>query len=143
LTYARTAYPASCHLVLFADLPLIGPADVQLLVNGETQVAIASDRRGTGTNALLLRGAETAAFTFQFGESSHRKHLEEARRLRLPVDDLAIENLGFDLDTVEDWFDLPVPVRLDLARRIGANGDRAGVGSKQLIPGDMQERYTH
>ena len=69
---------------LFADLPLIVPDDIRGLVARTESVVVGADRRGEGTNALLLRLAGRGSeFTFAFGDGSLAKHLEEARRLGL------------------------------------------------------------
>jgi len=125
---------AAALLVLFGDLPLLTGADVRALVNQRAAVVVASDRHGTGTNALLLRiGGATAAaaarFAFGFGEGSAARHAAEADRLGLPF--AAVESLGtaFDLDTPADWRALLVVADVDgsllepsLAR--GGEGDR-------------------
>ena len=73
---------ASTVVSLFADLPLIVPDDIRGLVARKEPVVLGPDRRGEGTNALLLRLAEQGSeFTFAFGDGSLAKHLEEARRL--------------------------------------------------------------
>jgi 2-phospho-L-lactate guanylyltransferase len=99
----------SALLSLFADLPLIVADDIRGMTARPDPVVIGPDRRGEGTNALLLqlhgRGHE---FTFAFGEGSLVKHLEEARRLGLNVALHESPGIGFDLDTPEDWADFLV-----------------------------------
>lgn len=141
LEYARETFPAAAHLVLFADLPLIASDDVRAIAESESDVTIARDRHGTGTNALLLRGQRAGEFRLAFGAMSHHRHLDEARRSGLHVADANIPHLRFDLDTVEDWFDLPVFSRIDLTRKIGISGERAGLDD-MLIVGNDGERYT-
>lgn len=79
---ARTAlleFGARAILVLPADLPCLGPAEIDRFVrSGRRGFALAPDRGGAGTNALYLRGA--GAFEFRFGPDSRRQHLLEARR---------------------------------------------------------------
>jgi 2-phospho-L-lactate/phosphoenolpyruvate guanylyltransferase len=103
--WARTI-GATAIVSLFADLPLIDPADIRGLTARPEPVVLGPDRRGEGTNALLLRLAERGSeFQFAFGERSLVRHLEEARRLGL---DVAVHNasgIGFDLDTPDDWAD--------------------------------------
>jgi 2-phospho-L-lactate/phosphoenolpyruvate guanylyltransferase len=97
---------ASGVLSLFADLPLIAPDDIRGLVARTEPVVLGADRRGDGTNALLLklagRGPE---FTFAFGDGSLAQHLEEARRLGLNAALHNAPGIEFDLDTPDDWFD--------------------------------------
>jgi 2-phospho-L-lactate/phosphoenolpyruvate guanylyltransferase len=95
---------ASAVISLFADLPLIVAADIGGLLARMEPVVLGPDRRGEGTNALLLRfvgrGPE---FTFAFGEGSMAKHLAEARRLGLSVGVHDAPGIAFDLDTPDDW----------------------------------------
>ena len=99
---------ADAVLVLFGDLPLLAPADVQRLVEHEAPLVLAPDRHGAGTNALLLRltgvGTDAAIrFRFQYGTGSYARHVAEARRLGLVVVTSAAFGTAFDLDTPEDW----------------------------------------
>ena len=97
---------ASAMISLFADLPLIVPDDIRGLVARVEPVVLGPDRRGEGTNALLLRlvgrGPE---FTFAFGEGSLTRHLGEARRLGLTVAVFEAPGIAFDLDRPGDWSD--------------------------------------
>jgi 2-phospho-L-lactate guanylyltransferase len=88
-------------LVLFGDLPLLEAEDVRSLVARDAKVVIASDRHGSGTNALLLRfgGPE---FAFHFGIDSRQKHFEEAERLGIDAVPFVSVGTAFDLDTIDD-----------------------------------------
>lgn len=85
-------------LIVHADLPLLGADDVTALI-AAAQVAgaaIATDRHGTGTNALAMRAA--ACVGFAFGPDSLALHLH-----RLP--DATVvrrEGLAIDIDTADD-----------------------------------------
>jgi len=95
---------ASTVISLFADLPLIVTDDIRGLVARTEPVVLGPDRRGEGTNALLLRLAGRAPeFTFAFGDGSLAKHLEEARRLGLNAAVHDALGIAFDLDTPDDW----------------------------------------
>ena len=97
---------ASAVVSLFADLPLIVADDIRGLVARTEPVVLGPDRRGEGTNALLLRLAGRGSeFAFAFGEGSLAKHLEEARRLGLDTALHDATGIGFDLDTPDDWSD--------------------------------------
>lgn len=95
---------ADSLLSLFADLPLLSVFDIRKLVARRSPLVLGPDRRGEGTNAMLLRlQGPGAAFRFSFGESSLEKHLREARRLAIsPMIEMA-GGIGFDLDTPLDW----------------------------------------
>jgi 2-phospho-L-lactate guanylyltransferase len=95
---------ASAVMSLFADLPLIVADDIRGLVARTEPVVLGSDRRGEGTNVLLLRLAGRGPeFRFAFGDGSLAKHLEEARRLGLNVAVHDAPGIAFDLDTPDDW----------------------------------------
>lgn len=91
---------------LFADLPLLTMYDVRLLTSRRDPLVLGPDRKGEGTNAMLLdlQGAG-ATFQFAFGADSLRKHLAEAERLGLKAAVQTIPGIGFDLDTPLDWAD--------------------------------------
>jgi 2-phospho-L-lactate guanylyltransferase len=93
---------ASEVVVLPADLPLVTAADIDALVERGRGAgfALATDAAGLGTNALYLPAP--AAFKFQFGPGSRRRHLEEAIRLGLKPELVESRNLAFDLDVAED-----------------------------------------
>ena len=108
---------ASAVVSLFADLPLIVADDIRGLVARTEPVVLGPDRRGEGTNALLLRLAGRGSeFAFAFGDGSLAKHLDEARRLGLDAALHDATGIGFDLDTPDDWSDfLQVHVTADCA----------------------------
>lgn len=97
---------ASGLLSIFADLPLLRPADMRGMVDCRAPVVLGPDRREEGTNALLLRFAERGAeFAFAFGQGSLTRHVAEAKRLGLDVAFHATRGIGFDVDTPSDWRD--------------------------------------
>ena len=61
---------------------------------------IASDDAGTGTNALFVRPPDLV--TFEYGEGSCLRHLEQARTRGVRVDRVNRPGLRFDLDTPDD-----------------------------------------
>lgn len=99
-------------VVLHGDLPNLQPADIEALIaslpaDGQPGVALAPDRAGTGTNALVLR--PPGVLTFRFGAGSFAAHLSEAERANVPVVAVNRSGLAFDLDTPEDlarWLEL-------------------------------------
>ena len=100
------AVGAEAIVSLFGDLPLIRPEDIRGMNSRLEAVVLGPDRRGEGTNALLLRlGGRGMEFRFAFGERSLFRHLEEARRLGLGAAVHDAPGIGFDLDTPDDWAD--------------------------------------
>jgi 2-phospho-L-lactate guanylyltransferase len=95
---------ADALLSLFADLPLLSTLDVRALVREQAAVVLGADRRGEGTNAMLLRLAEAGEeFQFVFGANSLERHVTEASRLDMTSRIVDAPGIGFDLDTPADW----------------------------------------
>jgi 2-phospho-L-lactate guanylyltransferase len=90
-------------VILPADVPLARADDVRSVVEalapGGARAVIVRARDG-GTNALALRPVE--AISMRFGRNSAEAHIAEARAAGIDVVELAIERLGFDVDTPED-----------------------------------------
>jgi 2-phospho-L-lactate guanylyltransferase len=91
---------AARALLLAADLPLVGPADLELLLAEDAAVVIAPDRHGRGTNALQL--APPTAIAPAFGEGSYGAHRERAQRARLEMRVVTSRGLCTDIDNADD-----------------------------------------
>jgi 2-phospho-L-lactate guanylyltransferase len=98
---------ATAVLVLPADLPAIGAAEVDRLIDesaaaarvGAPLVALVTDQHGTGTNALLL--SPPAVIDPLFGTASHDLHRAAAAAAGAPF--LELDGpLALDVDTAED-----------------------------------------
>ena len=83
------------------------PAGAQIAERAESAmprkravVRIAPDEAGTGTNALYVRPPSLLAF--EYGETSCRRHHEQARRAGARVETVDRPGLRFDLDTPID-----------------------------------------
>ena len=106
----RTALHASgCHadarcLLLPADVPLVTPDEIAVLLKGELEslhrVVIAPSHDGGGTNALVL--ADHDVMGPSFGPDSFKRHLQLAEALHLSPRAVRLPGLGFDIDTPED-----------------------------------------
>jgi 2-phospho-L-lactate guanylyltransferase len=95
---------ADALLSLFADLPLLSTLDIRALAREQAPVVLGADRRGEGTNAMLLRLAGAGEeFRFAFGMNSLERHLAEATRLGVLSEIVMSAGVGFDLDTPADW----------------------------------------
>ncbi|WP_159798695.1 NTP transferase domain-containing protein [Puerhibacterium puerhi] len=121
-------------LVAHADLPALTPEDVAALLaasgtveappertgipgtaeSGAADVVVATDRHGTGTNLLVLPLA-AAGFAFRFGAGSRAAHEAEAVRRGLRAVVVQRPGTAADLDTLDDWDQLPAAVRTRLA----------------------------
>lgn len=101
---------ANSVLVLPADLPLIHAECVEQLINRANkppEIIITPDRRGEGTNALLIN--PVALIDYYFGPDSFRRHINQAKKFGIRVDVFENDVLSLDLDLPED---------LDLLRQI-------------------------
>lgn len=89
-------------LVIHADLPLVRASDIDQFVRaGRRQgMALATDRHGTGTNALFV--ADRLDFPFRFGTNSLSRHLAEARLRHITPALPALNGLAIDIDTPAD-----------------------------------------
>jgi 2-phospho-L-lactate guanylyltransferase len=81
-------------LVVHADLPFLGVADVAAMIAAGD--AVAPDRHGSGTNALAL--VEPSGFGFAFGAGSFARHRVAAPGARV----VERVGLGFDIDVLAD-----------------------------------------
>jgi 2-phospho-L-lactate guanylyltransferase len=98
---------ADAMLSLFADLPFVTGIDIEALIASQGELILGTDRRRTGTNALLLRFSDrTSEFRFAFGPESLERHLAESRRIGLETRVREIPGIAFDLDTPGDWADV-------------------------------------
>ena len=98
-----TALACSGMLIVPADLPLITPADIELIVLGHrtspavTLVAASNDG---GTNALACSPPQALALSF--GVDSFRRHQQSARAVGLEPKVLTLPRFGRDIDRPDD-----------------------------------------
>ena len=102
-TIVAQTYETRGVLILPADLPLITPEDVNLMLERAIDppvVVVAPDRHKRGTNALLVCPA--GLIEYHYGPHSFERHcqLAEEAGARLEVCDLP--SLNLDLDVPED-----------------------------------------
>ncbi len=96
-------YTTRGALILPADLPLLNPGDIRLLVERAAKppvVVIAPDRRGEGTNALLT--CPVGIIQYIFGPNSFQRHCERARQMGVRIEIVELPSFGLDLDLPED-----------------------------------------
>jgi 2-phospho-L-lactate guanylyltransferase len=121
LEYAREVLAARGPLlVTHADLPALSPADVAALLATDAPLVVATDRYRSGTNLLLLRAEDDAgrAFRFRFGVGSLAAHLAEAEARGLGATVVHRPGTAVDLDTADDWSQLPDEVRVAVGQQV-------------------------
>jgi 2-phospho-L-lactate guanylyltransferase len=90
-------------LVLPADLPLITPEDVQVMLSKAFDppvVVVVPDRNKNGTNALLLSPPDL--IEYHYGDNSFKKHCDLAREAGARLEICELSSLTLDLDEPED-----------------------------------------
>ena len=103
-TVVAQVYATRGVLILPADLPLVTPEDIQVLLDRAVKppvVVIAPDRHGRGTNALLISPA--GLIEYDFGENSFQRHCDRARHAGARLEVVELPALGLDLDLPEDF----------------------------------------
>jgi len=114
---------ADALLTISADLPLLTPDDIGVMVERSTRfdVVLAPSMDGTGTNAMLAR--PPLAVPYLFGINSLQKHLRAASRRGLSASLYTSRGLSLDIDTIEDVQEL------ERNTRTGANPAHTLYGS--------------
>ena len=95
---------ATCVLSVSCDLPFLIPDELRALIDVAHQgdgLAIASDRPGTGTNALVM--SPVGAIPYLYGLGSFAAHQEAARAAGLTLNVVRRAGLSFDIDTPDDF----------------------------------------
>jgi 2-phospho-L-lactate guanylyltransferase len=102
-TIVAQAQGAHAVLVLPADLPLIQPSDIRLLLKNGMKppvVVLAPDRRKDGTNGLLVNPA--GIIEYGYGPGSFHCHSERAAESGARLKIIYSPNIALDLDLPED-----------------------------------------
>lgn len=98
--------PPDRLIVVAGDLPCLGTQDLRQLADLPTcTLGIATDRHGTGTNALSLPLPKAAGFRFRYGASSAELHRAIAETLGLNAVTITAPGLAKDIDEPADLVD--------------------------------------
>ncbi len=95
---------ASAVLSVSCDLPFMVAGDLKILLDTALEgdgLAIASDRSGTGTNALVLSPA--GVIPYAYGLGSFAAHQTAAAEKGLVLNVVRRPGLSFDIDTPDDF----------------------------------------
>lgn len=90
-------------LRLPADIPLVQPADIEILLQHapeQTAAVLVPSHDGSGTNAMWRRPPD--AFTSRFGPNSFFLHQEEARDAGVPCKIIEMPRIALDVDEPGD-----------------------------------------
>jgi len=93
---------ATIILSVSCDLPFLMPDDLQALLQAaEEGLAIARDRSGQGTNALVV--SPVGAIPYCYGPDSFRAHQAAALAAGRRIGVVERTGLSFDIDTPDDF----------------------------------------
>jgi 2-phospho-L-lactate guanylyltransferase len=107
-TLVAQSFSPSGILIVPADLPLITPEDVRLMLERALNppvIVVAPDRHRQGTNALLVCPAGLIGSKergYEFGHNSFQRHCELARRIGARLEICELSSLAVDMDLPED-----------------------------------------
>ena len=93
-------------VIAHADLPRA--AGLAALTGADDTCTLVPDRRGDGTNVLVIPAS--CGFRFAYGPGSFALHVAEAERLGLVVRAVRDSRLGWDVDLPEDLEGIPVEI---------------------------------
>lgn len=102
-TILAKQYATSSVLIVPADLPLFTSTDIKtMLERGKNPpvVVVAPDRRGRGTNALLVNPA--GCIQYDFGPDSFARHCRQAEQIGARLEIVELPSLALDMDLPED-----------------------------------------
>ena len=102
-TVVAQMYSANSVLILPADLPLLQPSHVDEFIQKLVKppmVVISPDRRGDGTNALLMSPA--GLIDYEYGPGSFQKHIDQTSRFKVRYEIVETFSIELDLDLPED-----------------------------------------
>ena len=102
-TVIAKTFATQSVLVLPADLPLITPEDVQVMLSRAFDppvVVVVPDHNQKGTNALLLSPPDL--IEYHYGPDSFKKHCELAHEAHARLEICELSSLTLDLDEPED-----------------------------------------
>jgi 2-phospho-L-lactate guanylyltransferase len=94
---------ASELLLVMADLPYLGAADIAALIEaGRTSDIVIAEAKDGGTNALLLRPPTVLQFAFATSRPSAAFHADHARNVGIEPAFVRRPGLARDIDTPDD-----------------------------------------
>lgn len=95
-------YVSAPLLVVPIDLPMVRATDYKRATARSSDVVVAADRTGTGTNLLYLGTRSVSGMPFLFGPGSLNRHVRAAESRGYTVEVVRSPRLNFDIDTPTD-----------------------------------------
>jgi 2-phospho-L-lactate guanylyltransferase len=102
-TIVAKQYATRGVLIIPSDLPMISKEDVTAmldLVKEPPVVVVAPDRKGEGTNALLV--CPVGLIEYDYGPHSFKRHCSRAREVGARLEICELPSLALDMDVPED-----------------------------------------
>lgn len=102
-TIVARNYATRGVLIVPADLPLLTPEDVHLMLDRAERppvVVVAPDHRREGTNALLV--CPTGLIDYEYGPGSFQRHCARALEAGARLEICELPSLALDMDLPED-----------------------------------------
>ncbi len=102
-TVVAQNYATRGVLIVPADLPLITPEDVRVMLERAKDppvVVVAPDRRREGTNALLV--CPTGLIEYEYGPGSFQRHCRRAIQAGARLEVCDLPSIALDMDLPED-----------------------------------------
>lgn len=102
-TIVAKTYTTRGVLIVPADLPLLSPEDVRVMLDRAHRppvVVVAPDRHRQGTNALLV--CPVGLIEYDFGPGSFERHCQRALAAGASLEICELPSLALDVDLPED-----------------------------------------
>ncbi len=102
-TIVAKTYTTRGVLIVPADLPLLSPEDVRVMLDRARKppvVVVAPDRHRQGTNALLV--CPVGLIEYDFGPGSFERHCQRALAAGAGLEICELPSLALDVDLPED-----------------------------------------
>jgi 2-phospho-L-lactate guanylyltransferase len=126
-------------LVVPADLPLITPEDVKVMLERAVDppvVVVAPDRHRQGTNALLVCPA--GIIDYEYGKNSFQRHCLRAVEAGARLEICDLPSLALDMDLPEDLEQVSEKLEayLEISHRLSGPQD---LGKEENLSGELGE----
>ena len=98
--YLNDRYHAESSLALSCDVPRVTPTDIRHVIEHHERISLVPNASGEGTNAILT--SPPNVLNCQFGGASLARHIASADAAGLDARIVQNENIGHDIDDLQD-----------------------------------------